>query len=131
MKTKRLIIRSIGSLFIVILFIFAWVQSAEAAVIKLKVKPIVETNLPNIRLEPAVTSRIIMQAPQGAILESDEKRGAWYKVALASFGGDIKYGFIHQSVVDIIEVLKEELKEERVAPEKETKDEKTDRKSVV
>lgn len=69
---------------------------------KLKVKTISA----NIRLEPSTTAKVLSQAPQGAILESDQKEGEWYRILIPpQINPIVKYGFLHQSVVEVIEEI--------------------------
>jgi hypothetical protein len=112
--------RVLGWALFIIVFLFL-AQISEAAVFKLRIK----SASANIRLEPLLSSKVLFQAPQGAILESDIKTGEWFKVSLPpNIAGDIKFGYIHQSVIDILEEVKETPKEEKkeekkiVEPEK-------------
>ncbi|MGB7294027.1 MAG: SH3 domain-containing protein [Candidatus Aminicenantales bacterium] len=49
-----------------------------------------------IREGPDAQSRLMGQAPLGTVLESEEKYGTWYKVAVAAN----VYGFIHQDQLE-------------------------------
>ena len=111
MKTRG---KAIGLLFFIALFGFR--ITAQATLIKLRVK----VPNANLRAEPGLTASIISQTPQGTILESDIKQGEWYRVAIpGTAGGTAKYGFVHQSTVDVIEELREVPKQEKTDARKE------------
>jgi len=91
---------------------------AEGAKIKLRVN--VESA--NIRLKPTIESTVISKAPLGAILESEEKVGSWYKVNLPpDESGFVVSGYIHESIVEVVgeieEVPTKEKAEEERPPE--------------
>ncbi|MFQ6082673.1 MAG: SH3 domain-containing protein [Candidatus Aminicenantia bacterium] len=57
----------------------------------------------NIRLKPSLDSVVIGTAPLGAILESDEQIGEWFRVNLPpDEKGFVVTGYIHSSVVEVI-----------------------------
>ena len=75
-------------------------SAGEAATVKIRVK----ASLANIRSGPAMVSAVIGQAPRGTVFESEAKEGEWFKVNLPpDKQGAVKAGYIHQSVVEIIE----------------------------
>lgn len=87
----------------------------EAA--KLRVRVIVERA--NIRLRPDIKSPVIAKAPIGTVLESEGKEGRWYKVNLPpDESGFVVSGYIHENIVEVVEEIKEVLKEEKVEEEK-------------
>jgi hypothetical protein len=89
---------------------------AQPVTIKLRIK----VPNANIRAEPELAAGIIAQVRQGTILVSDIKKGEWYKVALpGTAGAVVKYGYIHQSTVDVIEEMKEVPKQEKTDLKKE------------
>jgi len=93
-KTKRLFELIIC---IFILLIFPGLSNAE----KVKVKVIAEKA--NIRLKPDLQSMVIETASLGAILESEEQVGEWFKVSLPpDEKGYIVTGYIHSSTCEII-----------------------------
>jgi len=97
----------------------------EAAKLKLRVK----VATANIRLKPTMKAIVILHAPLGAILDSEEKTGNWYKVNLPpDESGVVVSGYIHQNVVEVIEEIKKVPKEEK-PPEKEIK-EKPEKKEI-
>ncbi len=73
-----------------------------------------------IREGPDTQTRLMGQAPLGTVLESEEKYGAWYKVAVAAN----VYGFIHQNQLELLaqpkpqESPKEQVQTEREQPQK-------------
>jgi len=70
----------------------------QAETIKLKVK----VTTANIRLKPDLGSQIVNTTNAGAILESDERLGDWFKVSLPSRKSGIPIiGYIHMSNVEI------------------------------
>ncbi|MFQ6082085.1 MAG: SH3 domain-containing protein [Candidatus Aminicenantia bacterium] len=81
---------------------------------KVKVRVIVEKA--NIRLKPDLGSMVIGSAPLGAILESDEQIGEWFKVNLPpDEKGFVVTGYIHSSAVEVVE---EKAIEEKAVEEK-------------
>lgn len=63
---------------------------------KLKVKIIAQAA--DIREGPDTESKLMGQAPSGTVLETEEKQGQWYKVAVAAN----VYGFIHQNELELL-----------------------------
>jgi len=97
-----------------IFFLLFLTSIGEAA--KLRVRVIVQGA--NIRMKPTIESTVILQAPLGAILKSEEKIGNWYKVNLPpDESGFIVSGYIHENMLEIIEEIKkipEEIKPKEV-----------------
>ena len=67
------------------------------------VKLKVVSELANIRLKPDIGSVIIRQFPQESILQSREKVGEWYKVYFEVEGGEPLAGYVHESLVLVVE----------------------------
>jgi len=63
---------------------------------KLKVHIIAEEA--DIREAPDAKSKLLGQAPNGTMLETEEKQGPWYKVAVAAN----VYGYIHQGQLEVL-----------------------------
>lgn len=61
----------------------------------------------NIRLEPDIASIIIRQVPQGTILKATEKREEWFAVQLTQRQGTSVSGYVHESLVTVIEPFPE------------------------
>ena len=86
---------------------------AQEAITKLKVV----AEQANIRLEPDISSIIIRQVPQGTILNATERKEEWFAVQLTPKPGMVISGYVHESLVAVIEPLIEE-KRPPVIPEK-------------
>jgi hypothetical protein len=99
---------------------------AQEAVTKLKVV----TEMANVRLKPDIGSIIIQQAPQGTILESIAKEGEWYLIKIKNEEGQIVSGYVHESVVIVLEGRAQEREkiETEKAPEREVKKEPQEEK---
>ena len=69
--------------------------AAQAAVIRLKVT----AELANIRLKPSISSVIIRQIKEGAILEAIRKEGEFYLVKLDPDESGSTSGYVHESLV--------------------------------
>jgi len=98
-----------------LLILFMSVSVGESAEMKVKVK----VDKAKIRLEPSSATTVIANVPLGAVLDSDKKVGAWYRVTLPS--GERGYtllGYIHESQVEEVGE-REETWEEVVPPEEE------------
>ena len=95
-----------------IAILFPLVNNAlpQDAIIKLKVV----AEQANIRLEPDISSIIIRQVPKGTILNSRGKEDEWFIVLLLSNQETSVSGYVHESLVTILEPLPQ--KKER--PEK-------------
>lgn len=107
------------ALLLAISFLFLARAEGEEVLIKLKVV----TEQANIRLKPAIGSIIIKQVPQGTTLESTRKEGEWYLIKLKTDEEDRVSGYVHESMVIIlegppIEKEKKEIREELEEREK-------------
>lgn len=79
--------------------------AGQDAVIKLKVV----AEQANIRLEPDISSIIIRQVPQGTILNATEKKEDWFAVLLTPKEGTTVSGYVHESLVILIEPIPEKM----------------------
>ena len=79
--------------------LFLSVARGEEVLRKLKVV----TEQANIRLKPSIGSIIIKQAPEGTILESTGQEGEWYLIQLTPDELEQVSGYVHESMVIIIE----------------------------
>mgnify|MGYP001035187124 CR=1 FL=1 len=119
-------------LFLATIFLLSSPAEAQEAVMKLKVV----TEMANIRLKPDIGSIIIHQAPQGTILESSAKEGEWYLIKIKTEEGQIVSGYVHESVVTVLEgpAQEKEKIEIKKVPEtevkKEAEKEKVEKKPV-
>jgi len=94
--------------------VFLLIGNAEASIYKLRVS----VATANIRLKPSLESTVISRAPHGAILNAEEKIGEWYKIKLPpDEQGIVLTGYIHQSIVEVLEETKEEIKREEKSKE--------------
>ncbi len=57
----------------------------------------------NLREKPDIGSSIVQQIPEGVVLEADRKDGEWYFVRYALEDGGVLGGWIHESLVEVVE----------------------------
>ena len=57
----------------------------------------------NVREKPDIMSAVLRQIPEGAILEAERKEGEWYALLVEKEGGGSSLGYVHESLVMIIE----------------------------
>ena len=82
-----------------------------------KVKLRVTVEKTNIMLKPDSGSKVISEIPLGAILDSEEQIGEWFKVSLPpDEKGFVVTGYIHSSTIEIIEEEQEEKEPEEKTP---------------
>lgn len=74
-------------------------QQAPARATKVKVS----AEQANLREKPDIGSSIVQQIPEGTILEADRKEGEWYFVRYTLEDGGVIGGWIHESLVQVIE----------------------------
>jgi len=72
----------------------------------------------NIREKPDIASVILQQLPEGAILEAERKEGEWYAVLVEKEGGGFLLGYVHESLVMVIEPAPPVPSPQRKPPEK-------------
>jgi hypothetical protein len=82
----------------IILFsaVFCGLYAQEITVIKIKVQ------LANVRSEPDMNATVIKQLKSGTLLEASQKLGDWFEITLQDDQGKAVFGYISQSVVDIV-----------------------------
>jgi len=99
-------------------FTLAFLISAAGSLIFAEVLKVrVTASQANIRLKPTTQSEAISKVPIGAVLDVIKKEGEWYLVKLPpDEKGIVVTGYIHQSIVEVVEEIKEIPKEEK--PEK-------------
>ncbi len=95
--------------------LFLSVARGEEVLRKLKVV----TEQANIRLKPSIGSIIIKQVPQGTILESTGQEDEWYLIKLTPDELEQASGYVHESMVIIIEGPPKELEEPEIIEEQE------------
>jgi len=83
LRTAALLVLALGSL------------SFSAGAVKLKVT----AEVANIRIKPSISSPIIRQFPEGAILESVRQEGDWYLVRFEPDESGATSGYVHESLV--------------------------------
>lgn len=98
--------------FVIILPLPAYPQDGD---IELKVV----ADQANIRLEPDISSIIILQVSKGTILKATEKKEDWFAVQIPSKEGTVVSGFVHESLVIALQPFPEE-KSPPPTPEKKT-----------
>jgi len=100
MKIKRLpvLIPAAAALSLVVFFCAGPAGSQQAS-FKLKVT----AEVANIRQSPDIGSPILHQLTQGAIIEAIQKLGDWFSVELRIDDEKVISGFVHKSLVIVIE----------------------------
>jgi Bacterial SH3 domain/Outer membrane protein beta-barrel domain len=74
-------------------------QVAPARTMKIKVT----AEQANLREKPDIGSGIVQQIPEGTVLEADRKEGEWFFVRYTLEDGGVIGGWIHESLVEIVE----------------------------
>ncbi len=105
-KTALRIRGSIAFLAFFLVIFFTSTNKADGQDPSIRLKVVAEQA--NIRLEPDISSIIIRQVSQGTILNATEKKQEWYAVLLTSRQGAEVTGYVHESLVTVIEPLVEE-----------------------
>ena len=57
----------------------------------------------NVREKPDIMSAILQQLPEAATLEAERKEGEWYAVLVEKEEGGFMLGYVHESLVMVIE----------------------------
>lgn len=78
-------------------------QTAEGGRFKVRVS----AEQANIREKPDIGSAVLLQIPEGSVLESSGKEGEWFIVAFVRDDGVPGTGYIHESLVVVIEPREE------------------------
>jgi len=87
-------------LFLILLFFtFPYKVSAQTSSFKLRVTE----EVANIRQSPDIRSPIIIQVVQNTFLYGLKKEGEWYLVTWADEAGTWRKGYIHESLVTVVE----------------------------
>ncbi|MBC8359235.1 MAG: hypothetical protein H8E54_09885 [Candidatus Aminicenantes bacterium] len=122
-------INKASALLFAISLLFLTAAEAQEPITKLRVV----TEQANIRLRPDIGSIIIQQVPLGKILESTKKEGEWYLIRIQTELGEQASGYVHESMVKVVERppgAKEEIVEQ-IEPEiKEKAEEKPQVKPI-
>ncbi len=77
----------------------AGAQNPPAGTTKVKVT----AEQANLREKPDIGSSIVQQIPEGTVLEADRKEGEWYFVRYTLEDGGVIGGWIHESLVQVVE----------------------------
>ena len=100
MKTKRTPLLSVLVLALGILpAVAVTAAAAQERTIRLKVT----AEQANLREKPDIGSAVVQQIPEGTVLEADRKDGEWYLVRYALEDGGVIAGYIHESLVTVLE----------------------------
>lgn len=107
-----------GVFFVLVIFasmIFPAEVQEEILIIKLKVN----VSVGNVRKSPSMNSEIITQVTEGTLLDAVGKEGNWYLVIIPQHGVKAQLkGYIHRSIVDVIEEAEFKVSPKKVVPEK-------------
>jgi hypothetical protein len=116
-------------------FVFVIMISVGATAWGGGIKLRVSAEQANIREKPDIMSAILQQLPEGATLEAERKEGEWYAVLVEKEGGGFILGYVHESLVMVIEAAPpapSQLREPAVArPVEEKREEKRERLSAA
>jgi hypothetical protein len=82
------------------------------------IKLLVTAEQANIREKPDIASAILLQVPEGTALEADRKEGEWYAVKVEQEEGAFLMGYVHESLVKVVEAQEEEIEKKEVVEEK-------------
>jgi hypothetical protein len=75
---------------------FCGLEAQGMTIIKIKVQ------LANVRSEPDTNAPIIKQLKSGTLLEASQKLGDWFEITVQDDQGKTVFGYINQSVVDVV-----------------------------
>jgi len=86
---------------------------ASAALLAAPIRLRVTAEQANVREKPDITSAILLQVPEGTLLEAETKQGEWFAVRIAAETGGLLSGYVHESLVMALpaEEEKEEIKQ--------------------
>ncbi|MCX6559659.1 MAG: SH3 domain-containing protein [Candidatus Aminicenantes bacterium] len=95
MIRRSILTAALGILLAMAVGVEAASAAAAAPIIRLKVT----AEIANIRQKPSISSLIVRQIPEGALLEASRKDGEWYLVALEPDETGTNSGYVHESLV--------------------------------
>jgi hypothetical protein len=84
---------------ILVLALICPAQETPARPMKVKVT----AEQANLREKPDIGSAIVQQIPEGTVLEADKKEGEWFFVRFTLEDGGVIGGYIHESLVVVVE----------------------------
>jgi hypothetical protein len=76
--------------------VFYGLYAQETIIIKIKVQ------LANVRSEPDLNAPVIKQLKSGTLPESSQKIGDWFEITVQNDQGKAVFGYVSQSVIDIV-----------------------------
>ncbi len=85
--------------FLFLIFFFTGASFPQSSPFKLRVTE----ELANIRQGPDIRSPVLLQVIQNTILEGLKKEGEWYLVSFRDEDGPARTGYIHESLVAVME----------------------------
>lgn len=71
----------------------------------------------NIRQGPDISSTVLSQVAEGTVLEAERKEGEWFAVWVEKEEGGFLLGYVHESLVMVIEAPEKKEREEPVVEE--------------
>jgi hypothetical protein len=74
----------------------------ETALWSAAIKLRVTAEQANIREKPDIASAILLQVPEGTLLEAETKQGEWYAVRIEKEEGGSLLGYVHESLVKAV-----------------------------
>lgn len=72
----------------------------------------------NIREKPDIASAILLQVPEGTLLEAEIKQGEWFAVRIAEETGGFLSGYVHESLVMALDAAEEKEEIKQIPEEK-------------
>ena len=99
MRERKFFQWMVASITLVLFSQFGGAANLVAAQIKLRVA----AEQANVREKPDIMSPILKQFPAGAILEAERKEGEWFAVLVEKDEGGAVVGYVHESLVMIME----------------------------
>ena len=81
----------------------------------------VKVQTANVRSGPDAASPVIAKVASGTLLEASGREGAWYEVTVSDKEGKEVTGYIHNSVVSVVNGKEEEATEEEAEEEEEAR----------
>jgi hypothetical protein len=99
-------------IFVSLLFLFPSFFFPQDTQIKVKVV----ADLANIRLQPAIDSPILRQVEKNEIIEALSREGEWFRVIFLKDSGEATTGYVHESLVAVIEGSPEKVTQKVIKP---------------
>jgi opacity protein-like surface antigen len=106
-RRKALFLTKIILIFVIMILVGA--MAVWGGGIKLRVT----AEQANIREKPDIMSAILQQLPEGATLEAERKEGEWFAVLVEKQEGGFILGYVHESLVMVMEEAPPEQPQQR------------------